>query len=180
MTHRRRLAGSLAIATLVAACTGAATPPQSAPPSPTPPAMVDPISSGPDQPIGTIIPPGGGTLPVPGTGGGDPEVPKPGQLEVHPLAMTTLTASVSGHHVVIRADWVSGVEPCSTLDSILVATGPLTFTITIREGHGAAQVMCIDIAKFKHALVDLGDLAPGTYSVADGQSGAAPIQVIVD
>jgi hypothetical protein len=178
MSHPRRLAGPLAIAVLVAACSGAAAPPSIVQPSATPPTLSDPISTSPDQPGGIVVPPGGGALPGPGSGG-DPEVPKPGQLDIHPVAMTTLTASVSGHHVVIRADWVSGVEPCSTLDSILVATGPGTFSITIREGHGAEQVMCIDIAKFKHALIDLGDLAPGTYSVTDSQSGATPIQVVV-
>lgn len=31
----------------------------------------------------------------------------------------------------------------------------------------------------KRALVDLGELEPGTYTITDGMSGAAPIQVVV-
>lgn len=194
MTDLRRLAGPLAIALLVVACTGAAAPSASAPPrstdpGTTPPTMTDPGSghagsSDPNAPIGTIIPPAGGGNGSggsggSGTGGGDPEVPKPGQLDIHPVRLDSLSASVSGHHVVITANWVSGVEPCSTLDSIIVATGARTFTLTVREGHGAGDVMCIDIAKFKHALVDLGDLGPGTYTIADSQGGSAPITVTI-
>ena len=40
--------------------------------------------------------------------------------------------------------------------------------------------MCIEIAESKRAIVDLGDLAPGTYTISDTTGGAAPITVTVD
>ena len=58
-------------------------------------------------------------------------------------------------------------------------TGPSTFEITLREGHGPGDVACIEIAEFKQAIVDLGELAPGTYTISDGAGGAAPISVTV-
>ena len=73
----------------------------------------------------------------------------------------------------------SGVEPCNVLDSIVVRTGPQAFEITLREGHGPGDVACIEIAQYKRAMVDLGELEPGTYRITDGTGGAAPISVTV-
>ena len=42
-----------------------------------------------------------------------------------------------------------------------------TFAITLREGHGPQDVVCIEIAESRRAIVDLGDLAPGTYTISD-------------
>ena len=39
--------------------------------------------------------------------------------------------------------------------------------------------MCIELAEFKRALVDLGELEPGTYTISDATGGAAPISVTV-
>ena len=36
-----------------------------------------------------------------------------------------------------------------------------TFAITLREGHGPGDVVCIEIAESKRRIVDLGELAPG-------------------
>ncbi len=80
---------------------------------------------------------------------------------------------MDGRHVVLTAFWWSGVEPCSTLDTIVVAQGVGTFTITLREGHGPGEVACIDLAQLKATHIDLGDLEPGTYTVADGGGGTA-------
>jgi hypothetical protein len=35
------------------------------------------------------------------------------------------------------------------------------------------------IAEFKRAIVDLGTLAPGTYTISDTTGGATPITVTV-
>ena len=48
-----------------------------------------------------------------------------------------------------------------------------SFTITLREGHGPGEVACIDLAQLKATRIDLGDLEPGTYTVADGGGGTA-------
>ena len=80
----------------------------------------------------------------------------------------------------LTIDYTSGVEPCYVLDSIVVAVGDArTFAITLREGHGPGDVVCIEIAEFKRAIVDLGELAPGTYTISDTTGGAAPITVTV-
>jgi hypothetical protein len=39
--------------------------------------------------------------------------------------------------------------------------------------------VCIEIAKTKQALVELGELEPGTYTISDGTDTAASIQVTV-
>lgn len=106
-------------------------------------------------------------------------VPQPGQLEPRPVRLQTLTATRDGHHITISAYWYSGVAPCSVLDSILVTTGDHSFAIAVREGHGPQPVACIDIAQAKRALIDLGDLAPGHYTVSDATGGAPPITVDV-
>jgi hypothetical protein len=65
------------------------------------------------------------------------------------------------------------------LDTIVVDQGEMAFAITLQEGHAPGDNICIEIAKFKFALVDLGELEPGTYTISDGTGGAAPIQVVV-
>ena len=61
----------------------------------------------------------------------------------------------------MTATWTSGVEPCNVLDTVIVKTGDHAFTITLREGHGAGQVACIEIAQIKRTRIDLGELEPG-------------------
>ena len=180
MQTLRRLAGPLALVLLVAACTGAAgssgspapsSPPATAAPSPSadPPATVDP-----NEPVGTDVPPGGG-----GGGNGPLIVPKPGQLEPRPVRMDELKAAVTGRNLVVTATWTSGVEPCYVLDRIVVEKGADSFTITLLEGRGLGDPICIEIAQTKQTQVDLGEVAPGTYTITDGQGGAPPIEVTV-
>ena len=108
-------------------------------------------------------------------------VPKPGQLDVRAIPAQTLSAAANGRSVTLTIDYTSGVEPCYVLDSIVVAVGAdtRTFDITLREGHGPEDVVCIEIAESKRAIVELGELAPGTYTISDTTGGAAPITVTV-
>ena len=169
------------MATILVACSSAAGPPSSiapsqsaAPPSASqPPAAIDP-----ETPIGTDLPPGGGD-PGPFPGAGRVVIPMPGQFDVRPIPAQALSARVDGRRVVIAIDYTSGIEPCYILDSILVQPGPGSFAITLREGHGPGDVMCTEQAEFKRALVDLGDLEPGTYTISDATGGAAAISVTV-
>lgn len=133
-------------------------------------------SAPPDTPVATD--PGSGEVP-PADGGAKVVVPRPGQLDVHPVAAEQLTASVDGRTVVVTVDWWSGVEPCTILDSIIVARGEGSFAITLREGRGPEEVACIAIAERHRAEVDLGELEPGTYTISDATGGAPPIEVVV-
>jgi hypothetical protein len=182
MNDLGRLGRSCALAVLVvlvAACSSGGVAPASRAPSLAPsPSQSPSTSQGPDTPIGTDVPPNGGGDPG-GIGGGDFIVPKPGQLEPRPVRIDKLTAAVDGRHVVITAAWTSGVEPCYVLDTVIVARGDKSFAITLREGHGPEQVMCIEIAQMKQTRIDLGELDPGTYAITDSQGAAPPIQVIV-
>jgi hypothetical protein len=187
MTSLRRLLPLALAATLVVACSSAGAPPVASPVVSPPPASgsgdgaTSPGDPGagpnPNAPVGIVVPPAQG-------GGFDPNagpivVPKPGQLDVRPISAQSLTATVTGRHVVVSIAYASGVEPCSILDSIVVRTGPGTFEITLREGHGPGEAICPDIAEFKRATVDLGELAPGTYTISDGTGGAKLISVAV-
>ena len=171
---------TLSVAMLLAACSAGATSSRAAgtgTPGSTPGATRSPIATGPDAPIGTELPPGGGG--DPGIGGGELTIPQPGQLDVHPIAADSLEAEVNGRAVTVRITFISGVEPCSVLDTIVVDRGQMAFAITLLEGHAPGNNICIEIAKVKHALVDLGELEPGTYTISDASGGAAPIQVVV-
>lgn len=181
----RRLSRSLGLALAVlivpvlAGCSSGAvasaspkpsTPPPSSPPSGAPSA--DPGSSvGTDLPIasdpGVIDPEGRLVSPV------------PGQLDVHPISAERLTASIDGRRVVITIAYTSGVEPCSILDSIMVQKGSGSFAITLREGHGPGDPICVMIAESKRTLVDLGELEAGDYRISDATGGAPPIVVTV-
>lgn len=181
-----RLAGPLALVLLVAACTGTAAPsggtasggpPASASPAGDVTPAASPLPSGTDDPndaVGTDVPPASGDL-----GNPPPMVPKPGQLDVHPVRMDGVAAITDGRRVVVTASWTSGVEPCYVFDHVVVERGAGSFTITLFEGHGPGDNVCIEIAQLKQTQIDLGELEPGTYTIADGEGGAAPIQVTV-
>lgn len=163
----RSLAALLALTVLLVACgsVGASAAPSA------------PGSIPPDAPV-TSPPDGGGAPPA----DGDAKIvtPQPGQIDVHPVSAETLLATVDGRAVSVTIDWWSGVEPCSILDSIVVETGDAAFAITLREGRGPEDVACIAIAELHRTTVDLGELAPGTYTIRDGTGGAAAIEVTVD
>ena len=168
-------AATLVLSWLLVACSaagGAASAPVVSPAGPPPTSSPDDPSSGAppsDDGVGTI-----------GQPSGDPfVVPKPGQLDVKPIMAEEITATVDGRHVVLTIAWTSGVEPCYVLDSIIVQQGEHAFAITLREGHGPEDVMCIQIAERHQTQVDLGELEPGTYAITDAQGGAPPIKVTI-
>ena len=129
----------------------------------------------PDAPV-TSPPDGGG---VPGLPQPSFVVAQPGQLNVHPVSITTLTPTVDGRHVTVQADWVSGVEPCNVLDHVDARQDGTTFTVAVFEGSSEADVVCIEIAVYKSTIVDLGELAPGDYVVQSADGNAPPASFTV-
>ncbi len=136
---------------------------------------------------------GGGSDANAGAGsGGDPGFADPGEpaptivapgvglTGIHQVAATRLDTALNGRDLAVRVAWWSGVEPCSVLADVDVSRDGNTFTLTVREGSGAApDTACIEIAQYKATIVDLGELEPGTYTVT-AFGGAPPVTVTID
>ncbi len=144
-------------------------------------------ASGAATPSPTPIPPDAPVTAPPDGGGIDPGLPqpqfvspKPGQLATHPVSIAALTPTVDGRHVTIRADWVSGVEPCNVLDRVEVAKDGTTITVGLFEGSSDLNVACIEIAAYKATLIDLGELEPGSYVVQSAEGAAPPASFTVE
>jgi hypothetical protein len=76
--------------------------------------------------------------------------------------------------------WWSGVEPCNALDSVQLVKDDAAMTIhlTVVEGSGQGDQMCIEIAELHAAAVDLGVLAAGTWTIsAEGDAPAIKLDV---
>ena len=169
-TPRRLGAGIILLTMLLAACSAAAAPSASGPPVDTSPDT--PVSAPPSDGSGGGVDPGG-------IGGGDLVVPKPGQLDVHDVSIDELQARVQGNSIFVTASWTSGVEPCNVLDQIVVAEGTGSYAITLREGHGPENVVCIEIAMTKRTEFEIPNVKPGTYQISDATGRATPIEVTV-
>jgi hypothetical protein len=170
----RWLAFTFTIAVGMAACSSAGTAATHEATASPPAATAPGAPSGSDEPISSppdAVVPGGGDALV---------VPKPGQLDVHPIAADSFAAQVDGRHVILTITYTSGVEPCSVLDTIIVERGQGSYAITLREGHGPGEQVCIMIAKVMRTQVDLGEIDPGTYTITDTMGGADPLQVVVN
>jgi hypothetical protein len=129
--------------------------------------------------------PGGGGAGSGGTGVGvappanpTPVNPAAGQ-PAHPVVPTALQASVDGQHVLVKVSWYGGVEPCSVLDSVVVKIDGTDIAVTPVEGASDLDAMCIEIAVLKATIVDLGDLAPGTYRIASPGSDAPAVEITI-
>ena len=133
---------------------------------------------------------GGVVVPDPGGGGGDPadgsrpsiETPVPGQLNPVPVSVWKMVPSVDGGHVAVLLSWWSGVAPCSVLDSVDVTRDGTTITMTPREGADPTagnQVACPAIAMLRGTIVELGELEPGTWTLA-ANGDLAPVTITVE
>ena len=174
----------LAVSVVLGACASAAAPASSSPPPTASPAPSTPSdapggggSSGdPGTGIGGPVDPGPGD---PGTGQPALVIPKPGQRDLRPIPAAVLEATVDGRRVLVTATWWSGVEPCNVLDSVKVERLGTDIAITLIEGTGDPNAMCIEIAMQKSTIVDLGELEPGTYTITSPGGDAAPVTVTV-
>jgi len=175
--------GLIAMLTL-GACSARAAASQapSSPPAASPPPAPSDVPGGggssgaPGTGIGAPTDPG----PIdPGTGEGKLVVPRPGQLNPHPLPTAQLEATVDGRRVLVKATWWSGVEPCYVLDSVKVERSGNDIAITLIEGTSDPNAMCIEIAMQKSTIIDLGELEPGTYTISSPGGDATPVTVTV-
>jgi hypothetical protein len=193
MTTARRIAlvhpaglALIAVALAVGACSSAAAPsaPPSAPavsPSPSQLPSAGP-SSGPDDPVTQTADPGTGSGSGGSSGsgdGGDLVIPHPGTINPHPVSIQSIVTNVDGRHVTAKLTWTSGVEPCHVLDSVVVSRDGSAIDVTVVEGAADANAICIDLAKTKSTIVDLGELEPGTYTIAATNSQIPPVSVTV-
>jgi hypothetical protein len=188
------LSVAIVAAILAGACVDAGTGPVSPP--------VDVGAPTPSTPPASIDPGGGGTSGNPGSGGpivsepivGGPvgptpvdpganqpalQIPKPGQHDPHPVVAQSLQASVDGRHVLVKITWYGGIAPCSVLDSVQVDRGAGTIALTVVEGSSDLQAVCPEIAMLKATIVDLGELAPGSWTITSPNSDAASIQLTI-
>jgi hypothetical protein len=163
---RRLGAGLLSLSVLLVACSAGAAP------SPLPSA-----SAPPDAPV--TAPPSDGSNGGTNSGGDGLVVAKPGQLDVHDVQADELAARVDGSTIILSITWTSGVEPCNVLDQVAVAKGAGSYAITLREGHGPEEVVCIAIAETHKTEISIPTDGPGTYRITDSTGGAAPIEVTV-
>jgi hypothetical protein len=192
MPNRSRLTLLLpAVVLSLAACGGAAGPT----PSPTPDGTPRPTPTAvPGGPGGGIDGGTGGVGSGSGSGGGSGStgggviVPNPGGPNENPLigAATYVTpgTNLTGQHqvnvqlvraaqaadgsVAVDLRWWSGVAPCNQLDHVEIARDDAAHTVrfTVVEGFGGGDVACIDIAQLTATTVNLGVLAPGTWTLS--------------
>lgn len=160
----RPWAALLTLAVLLAGCAGGAAAP--APPTSGPPDA--PVSAPPDDP--------GQPPPI----GAKPILPRPGQaINVRAVPADRLSARVDGSTIHVTAVWTSGVEPCTILDSIVVAKGEGTYTVTLREGNSPQEIACVALAEQHFTEFEIPDVAAGTWKIVDSGGTAAPVQVTV-
>jgi hypothetical protein len=134
--------------------------------------------------------PGGGIVfPIPpGPDPGDPVwgqahvvTPQPGLVNQRPVNVQAVRAAVDdAGRATAELRWWSGVAPCNALDSVQVEKDDASRTIrlTVIEGSGQGDQMCIEIAELKATLVDLGTLSAGTWTIsAEGDAPAITLEV---
>jgi hypothetical protein len=168
------LVGALAIALAACSSGGAASP---APASPSSPPSVAPSPSDLAPPDGSVTDPGGG---VPGDpGGGAKQVSIwPNAKDPHDAVVTAIIPALNGRRLAVQLEWWSGVEPCNVLAGIDVVRNGNAFLLTVKEGVGDPNAMCIEIAELHATIVDLGELEPGTYTIS-AKGEALPVEVVI-
>ena len=164
-----------ALSLTIAACSSGAAATSPPGPTATPPASEQPSPSDPDTPVVSPSDPGLGG----GDGGPKVVVPKRGTIDPHPVSVQTLEPAIDGRHVIVKATWTSGVEPCYILDSVIVDRDANAIVITVVEGRGPGDPICIEIAETKATIVDLGELEPGDYTIEATDSAIPPVTITV-
>ena len=143
---------------------------------------VEPTPGGTFGDVITDPPLGGGGGGV-GIGSGDPVivVAHPGMDNLHPAHPYQLASRIDATgHVIVRVRWWGGIEPCETLDSVVVRRDGSAITLTVQLGSQPGQnVACIEIARDTATLVDLGVLGSGTYSIRADPGDAPPLTIQV-
>jgi hypothetical protein len=83
-------------------------------------------------------------------------------------------------HTYVDLRWYSGVAPCNMLDSVTVVRDDTAKTVrlTVVEGSGPGDAMCIEIAELHATAVDLGVLDAGKWTIsAEGDAPAITLDV---
>lgn len=171
-TFRSSLVAGLILASSLGACSAGAAAPASTSPTPPPPTEVPGGLESPDTGVVGIGIGGGG-----GGEAGQPQfvLPRPGTQNPRPVSVESLEARVDGRNAVVVATWWSGVEPCYVLDSAAFEREGNTITVSLTEGAGQGDAMCIELAVEKATALDLGELEPGEYTVMAAEGPAEPI-----
>ena len=167
-----------ALTLILAACSsaGASAPPSSPSAAPSQPASDQPLPSDPD---GSVVSPSDPGLGGGGIGDGKLVVPRPGTINPRPVSVEKIEPAIDGRHVTVKLTWTSGVEPCYQLDSVIVSPDGNDISLTVLEGSGQQDVMCVEIAQQKSTLVDLGELEPGDYTLIATNSPIPPVTITV-
>jgi hypothetical protein len=146
--------------------------------SPGQPATTNP-SLNPDDPVAGPSDPGLGGGAGGGDDGGKLVIPHPGTTNPHPVAVERIVPRIDGRHVTAKLTWTSGVEPCYVLDSVIANRDGTAIEVTVVEGTTDPTAMCIEIAMRKSTIADLGELEPGTYTIAATNSQIPPVTITV-
>jgi len=195
MTRRLgSLALGLAPALLLAACAGGPAAPRSPAasilPSATPVASASPVRSTPGADTTGSVGgnPGVTPNPITGPGGSGIVIPAPSPTDVMPVANLKavhdvragdLKVTTQDGHLMATILWWSGPPPCSALAEVKVAQTGTTFALSVREGALQLGVACPALAMSKRTTVDLGQVAPGTYTVS-ATGVDATVTIIID
>ncbi len=155
--------------------------PDGEPAAPDPSAPIcEPVEPGPGGPDAVVTsPPVAPGASIPSEPQAGLVEPVPGVIDPHRVAVNTISATVEDGQLVVRLEWISGVEPCYSLATVIVERDGPIFTLTPLEGSAARDVACIDIAVYKATLVDLGSLPAGGYTVRAGEGDADPVSVVI-
>ena len=183
---RRIFAAGLPLVLFIAACGAAAGPSPTTPgdgPRSTPtavPGVGGGGGSGGNTGGGIIDPMPPDDIQDPWLGDANTVVPVAGRVDPHQINVQHIRAVVDAEGVRVELRWYSGVAPCYVLDSVVVARDEpaKTVKLTVIEGSNAGDNVCIDLAQLKATVVDLGDLAAGTWTIsAEGDAQAITVEV---
>jgi hypothetical protein len=185
MTVSRRLlplAGAVVL--VLAACASGGSAGASSPATPSAIPTIIPAPTDSPSPDTSVTDPGGigggapGSIGIDPDGGAKPVEPDPAAQLPHDASATRLIPALNGRRLAVKVEWWSGVAPCTVLAGVAVARDGTTITLTVKDGIGDRDAMCIEIAELHSTIVDLGELEPGRYTIR-ARGEAEPIEVII-